>query len=146
LFIADHTDGIEVIDVQKPKNPVEIAQWNNGGEITNLDTINNLIIAADQLNGSRILLIDGLDLGEISYFKKSTPGWTFLVLLFGIISLNIFYRKKKQNFSNANHYIISLGLLKSLERYQEFYQNPLKIVDFGSSVTCKFLFSILRYD
>ena len=94
LFIADHADGIEVIDVQHSKNPVEIAQWNNGGEFTNLDTINNLIIAADQLNGSRILLIDGLNLGEISYFTKTTPGWTFLLLIFGILSLNIFYRKK----------------------------------------------------
>ena len=99
LFIADHTDGIEVIDVQNPKNPVEIVQWNNGGEFTNLDTINNLIIAADQLNGSRILLIDGLDLGEISYYKKSTPGWTFLLSIFGVISLNIFYRKKPKSNS-----------------------------------------------
>ena len=96
LFIADHSDGIEVIDVQKPANPVEITQWANGGECTNLDIVNNLIITANQMNGSKCLLIEGLDLGEISYFTKPIPGWTFLLLILGIISLSVFYRKKSK--------------------------------------------------
>ncbi|MHA2305912.1 MAG: LVIVD repeat-containing protein [Candidatus Hodarchaeales archaeon] len=95
LFIADHADGVEIINVQDPENPVEVAQWNDGGECRNLDITNNLMIIAEGFSGWKNVLIEGLDLGEITSITKSTPSWTIVLPIFTLVSLEIVCRKNR---------------------------------------------------
>ncbi|MHA2246976.1 MAG: LVIVD repeat-containing protein [Candidatus Hodarchaeales archaeon] len=89
-YITAEEDGLIVLDVTDPENIEEVASYNDGGKSFSLFIQNDLVFVAEFLQGLEILQIS-VDNDNPS---SSTPGFEFLFVFGGLISLIVVIRKE----------------------------------------------------
>ncbi|MFX1535539.1 MAG: LVIVD repeat-containing protein [Promethearchaeota archaeon] len=88
-FVADYTDGVEVVDITDPTNPVEIGSFYDGGHAKEVVVKNNLLFVADRE--------DGLEILQAEMITEAVPGFGITSGLIAVLIIVVFYGYKRNS-------------------------------------------------
>ncbi|MFX1316774.1 MAG: hypothetical protein ACFE9T_12995, partial [Promethearchaeota archaeon] len=96
-YLADWSDGLELINISDPTAPIKLTEFHDGGRIHSVEIVGDLVFLANEDRGLEITQIEERDKIEENNNNETIVGFELFYILFvltTILVITIWTRKK----------------------------------------------------